>query len=182
MISPSETPGICLRREQAWGCFPAVQSSRGGQCTGTRTGPFQLVCMRVRDCTGTRALHSVRTTTHHPPPTTHPTSPHTTPPPPPPKTFLSNRLPFLSSFFRSSFLLSNMAVDSAPGATRRRRERRLRQFVRHEWLTVAVALAEELHHTSRGQRFTRAGEEGHEKHNALRRQKPPPPQAFFLFV
>ena len=33
--------------------------------------------------------------------------------------------------------------------------------------------------TPQGQRFVRAGEEGHEEHDALRRQKPPPRQAFF---
>ena len=37
-------------------------------------------------------------------------------------------------------------------------------------------VAEKLHYTSRGQRFARAGEEGHEKHDAPRRHKPPPPQ------
>ena len=35
-----------------------------------------------------------------------------------------------------------MEVDSAPSAARRRRERRLRQFMRHDRLTVAMALAE----------------------------------------
>ena len=39
-----------------------------------------------------------------------------------------------------------------------------------------MALAEKLHHTSRGQRFARAGEEGREEHDALRRQRPPSPQ------
>ena len=39
-----------------------------------------------------------------------------------------------------------------------------------------MALAEKLHHTSRGQRFARAGEEGREEHDALRRQRRPPPQ------
>ena len=39
-----------------------------------------------------------------------------------------------------------------------------------------MALAEKLHHTSRGQRFARAGEEGREEDDALRRQRPPPPQ------
>ena len=33
--------------------------------------------------------------------------------------------------------------------------------------------------TKRGQKTARAGEEGHEEHDALRRQKPPPPRAFF---
>ena len=35
------------------------------------------------------------------------------------------------------------------GAVRRRHERRLRQFLRHERLSVAMALAEYSHHTSR---------------------------------
>ena len=69
-----------------------------------------------------------------------------------------------------------MDVDSALTAAMRRRQRRLRQFLRHERLSVAMALAEKLHHTSRGQRFARAGEEGREEHDALRRQRPPPPQ------
>ena len=47
-------------------------------------------------------------------------------------------------------------VDSA-SAARRRRERRLRQFLRHERLSVAMALSEKKHHTSRGQRMDRAG-------------------------
>ena len=67
-------------------------------------------------------------------------------------------------------------VDSA--ATRMR-QRRLRQFLRHERLSVAMALAESQHHTSRGQKMARAGEEEYEEHDASRRQKPPPPQAFF---
>ena len=36
-----------------------------------------------------------------------------------------------------------------------------------------MALAESTHHTSRCQRFARAGEEGREEHDALRRQRPP---------
>ena len=47
-------------------------------------------------------------------------------------------------------------VDSAAA---RRRQRRLRQFLRHERLSVAVALAESQHHTSRGQKTARAGGE-----------------------
>ena len=38
-----------------------------------------------------------------------------------------------------------------------------------------MALAEKLHHTSRGLRFATAGEEGREEHYALRRERPPPP-------
>ena len=39
----------------------------------------------------------------------------------------------------------------------RRRQRRLRQWLRHGRLSVAMALAESQHHTSRGQKTTRAG-------------------------
>ena len=49
-----------------------------------------------------------------------------------------------------------MDVDSA-SAARRRRERRLRQFLRLEILSVAMALSEKKHRTSRGQRKDRAG-------------------------
>ena len=49
-----------------------------------------------------------------------------------------------------------MNVDIA-SAAQRRRERRLRQFLRHERLSVAMALPEKKHHTSRGQRKDRAG-------------------------
>ena len=45
------------------------------------------------------------------------------------------------------------------GATRRRRERRLRQWARHEKLSVQTALSEFKHHSSRGQRKDRAGGE-----------------------
>ena len=82
---------------------------------------------------------------------------------PPHKPFLSNRLPFLSSFFGNSFMLLAMDVDivsgGGTGSARRRRERRLRQFLRHERLSVAMALSEKMHHTSRGQRKDRAGGE-----------------------
>ena len=60
-------------------------------------------------------------------------------------------------------MLSAMDVDSVSGggtgSARRRRERRLRQFLRHERPSVAMALSEMKHHTSRGQRKDRAGGE-----------------------
>ena len=43
------------------------------------------------------------------------------------------------------------------GSAKRRRERRLRAMLRHERQTVAMALAEKLHHSSRGQMLARAG-------------------------
>ena len=79
-------------------------------------------------------------------------------------------------------------VDHAPGAARRRRERRLRalrQFLRHERLSVAMALAEASHHTApRGQRIARAREEERETKctAAFRTTVPPPePELFDLF-
>ena len=71
------------------------------------------------------------------------------------------------------------------GAARRRRERRLRSWWRHERMSIAMALATVEHHSYgptandalRGQKtVTRAGEvEERELHGAPRRQKPPPP-------
>ena len=61
------------------------------------------------------------------------------------------------------------------GSAKRRRERRLRAMLRHERQTVAMALAEKLHHSSRGQRMARAGEEESETNYtaALRKMLPP---------
>ena len=55
-------------------------------------------------------------------------------------------------------MMSTAGVDIAAGAARRRRERRLRSWLKHERMTVAMALAEASHHTApRGQRTARAG-------------------------
>ena len=48
------------------------------------------------------------------------------------------------------------------GATQRRRQRRLRSWLRHERMTVAMAVAERTHHSSRGQTIARAGVWRHE--------------------
>ena len=69
-----------------------------------------------------------------------------------------------------------MADLAGTGAARRRRERRLRQFMRHERLSVAMALAEYSHHTSRGQRVARAGGVEREENFEPRLQDPPLPQ------
>ena len=83
-----------------------------------------------------------------------------------------------------------LAVDAVMdvgrvSAARKRRERRLRQFLRHERLSVAIALSEKKHHTSRGQRKDKAGEEGRgsEKYYTAKfRDNPPPqPELFQLF-
>ena len=54
--------------------------------------------------------------------------------------------------------MSTARVDIAAGAAMRRRQRRLRSWLKHERMTVAMALAEASHHTApRGQRTARAG-------------------------
>ena len=66
-------------------------------------------------------------------------------------------------------------VGIATGAAKRRRERRLRSWLRHERMTVAMALAEVTHHTApRGQKTARArGEERDELHDAMGLMAPP---------
>ena len=63
------------------------------------------------------------------------------------------------------------------GAARRRRERRLRQFLRHERLTVAMVLSEKKHHTSKSQRLDRTRGEEYETHLTAEFRTTPPPQA-----
>ena len=69
------------------------------------------------------------------------------------------------------------ARDVGSSAARRRRERRLRSFLRHERLAVAMAVAEARHHSSRGQTTATAISEVEEQetNNAPRRQKARPP-------
>ena len=65
---------------------------------------------------------------------------------------------------------------AARGAAWRRRQRRLRSMLRHERQTVAVALAECLHHSAQPLEKARAREvEEQDQNEALRRQKAPPP-------
>ena len=73
------------------------------------------------------------------------------------------------------------------GAAKRRRERRLRSWLQHERMTVAMVLSEALHHSAqkvevathdalRGLKADRTREgEVREPHDALRGQKRPPP-------
>ena len=76
-------------------------------------------------------------------------------------------------------LMSTMAgVGIATGAAKRRRERRLRQWQRHERMTVAMALAEATHHAApRRQTPVSAIKEVEEQvsHVGLWAQKTPPP-------
>ena len=50
-------------------------------------------------------------------------------------------------------------------------------MLRHERMTVAMALAEKLHHFSRGQKMARAGEGDLEMHYTATFRTHPPPQA-----
>ena len=61
------------------------------------------------------------------------------------------------------------------GAAKRRRERRLRSWVKHERQTVAMALAKALHHTEDCQGRSPRRETEHELYAAPRRPKPPSP-------
>ena len=74
-------------------------------------------------------------------------------------------------------MAARVGADGGTGSARRRRERRLRSMLRHERMTVAMALAEKLHHSSRGQRMARAGEEDLELHYTAEFRTHPPPQA-----
>ena len=71
---------------------------------------------------------------------------------------------------------TNAGVDTATAAARRR-QRRLRSWLRHERMTVAMTLAEITHHTAtRGPKMARVVEEVvHDLHEAPRGQKTPPP-------
>ena len=56
----------------------------------------------------------------------------------------------------------DLSEQPVTGVAQRRRQRRLRSWLRHERMTVAMALAERTHHSSRGQTIARAGVWGHE--------------------
>ena len=64
--------------------------------------------------------------------------------------------------------------DGGVGSARRRRDRQLRAFGRHEQLTVRMELAAALHHSAQRVEGPREGEV-HEKHDGLRAQKRPLP-------
>ena len=72
---------------------------------------------------------------------------------------------------------SGQLLAARDSAARRRRERRLRSWLKHERLTVAMALAECLHHSAQRPEKARAREvEEQDQHEASRRQKAPPPE------
>ena len=101
-------------------------------------------CTRVRVWTDTLLQHHVRTTT-----TTTTTTKHTR--------FFGVRCRLFCVALFGTFMWSQVRGEHV-SAARRRRERRLRQFLRHERLSVAMPLAESQHHTApRGQKMARAG-------------------------
>ena len=74
--------------------------------------------------------------------------------------------------------LLNMDLSEQPSwsAGQRRRQRRLRSWLRHERMTVAVALAERTHHSSRGQKTARAWVWEREMNYTATILDPPTPQ------
>ena len=77
-------------------------------------------------------------------------------------------------FFRQTFAVDMMDdVERVSGAARRRRERRLRSWLKHERQTVRMVLAETFHHSSAPFPPTLKEEwvGRHETHDALRGQK-----------
>ena len=123
-----------------------------------------------------REVYCLHPQTHKPPPTTPPPTPHTPPTPPtPPKAQTGCSRFVLVTFIRAFMMSTDVGVDTATAAARRR-QRRLGSWLRHERMTVAMTLAEKLHHTSRGQKLARVGEEVvHDAHDAPRGPKTPPP-------
>ena len=86
-----------------------------------------------------------------PPPILSHTHTHTPPPPPPPGVVFKLVTLFVVAVSRACTNLAvdmESHVDGARGAAARRRQRRLRAQWRHEKQSVAMALAEALHHSS----------------------------------
>ena len=92
-------------------------------------------------------LHITHNTTHY---TLHTTTPHNTPhhhhQASPPK-----RSSFVAFCVKPQRLMMDVERDAGggTGSARRRRERRLRSMLRHERMSVAMALAESAHHSAR---------------------------------
>ena len=67
--------------------------------------------------------------------------------------------------------MSAAHVERVTGSARRRRERRLHSMLRHERMSVAVALAEKLHHSACRAELSRKELVEHVQHSAARGQK-----------
>ena len=80
--------------------------------------------------------------------------------------FSFKRFPGLcSDLFGEDFMWAAARADHATGAARRRRERRLRAYLRYARMSVVMVLAESNHHVApRRQRMARAWEEDNELH------------------
>ena len=89
----------------------------------------------------------------------------------------------MPTLFIASPFLMDPSEQPVTGAAQRRKQRRLRSWWRHEQQSIAAALATFQHHSSRGQRKAKAGEEESEtKYTAKFRTTPPPqPELFQLF-
>ena len=100
-------------------------------------------------------------------------------PPPPPPEHEGSRVdtavvdPVFICLQRLIRMMAGGDLDGE-GAARRRRERHLRSWLRHERQSVAMALAEFKHHSSRGQRMARARGERDELTYAMCQMTPPP--------
>ena len=73
-------------------------------------------------------------------------------------------------------MAAHEAQGGGTGSARRRRERRLRSMLRHERMTVAMALAEKLHHSAQRPEMARAGVWGREMNYTATIRDPPTPQ------
>ena len=175
-------------------------------CTGTRSRLRRHPGVRLLRCLAAPQLHAWRDTCapsqssepppslpprrpssplHTPPPhtytDTHTHAPSLPPPPPPPlRGHFGSRLRQVDAFVDFSRFVVDMPVHgehAATGSAMRRRQRRLRQWHRHERMTVAMALAEATHHSAPlGQRTARAGVWGHEQNYTATIWNTPTPQ------
>ena len=73
-------------------------------------------------------------------------------------------IPSVVNHFSQTLTVGLLMAERDVGSARRRRERQLRSFLRHEWMTVRMELAAALHHSA----FKSAGPE---TNDALRSQK-----------
>ena len=89
-------------------------------------------------------------------------------------------IPRRAHFFCVCTFSMDPSEQPVTGAAQRRKQRRLRSWWRHDQQSIAPALATSLHHSSRGQRKARAGEEESEtKYRAKFRTTPPPQPVLF---
>ena len=85
---------------------------------------------------------------------------------------------------KRAFVASPLRIDPSEqpfsGTAQRRRQRRLRSWLRHERMTVAMVLAERTRHSSRGKTIARAGVWGHEMNHPATIRHPATPQLELL--